>query len=174
MKFSESPLPGVYVVDLEPVADDRGFFARGWCKNEFEEHGLTANICQVNLSQNHFAGTLRGLHMQSAPYEEAKLVRCSRGTIFDVAVDMRKNSEHYLRWFGCELSAENRTALFVPKGFAHGYQTLSEDTDVYYLVSEFYAPGTEVGFRFDDPKIGISWPTDIREISDKDRSWELL
>lgn len=174
MIFKETPLPGVFQVDLQPASDDRGFFARGWCKNEFVEHGLTAEINQVNVSHNHLAGTLRGLHMQTDPHGEAKLVRCVRGEIFDVAVDMRESSPTYLQWVGCELSAENRSALFIPEGFAHGYQTLTDDTEVFYLISEFYAPGSEVGFRYDDPKIGIEWPTDVQVISDKDKAWRML
>lgn len=174
MKFEETSLPGVFLIDLEPASDDRGFFARAWCQKEFADHGLTARISQVNLSQNHRTGTLRGLHMQTEPHAEAKLVRCIRGTIFDVAIDMRKSSPTYLQWTGHELSAENRSALFIPEGFAHGYQTLSEDTEVFYLISEFYAPGAEAGFRYDDPKIGIEWPMDVREISDKDANCPLL
>ena len=174
MIFKESSLSGVFVVDLKPAKDDRGFFARGWCQKEFADHGLTSSLCQVNISHNHEAGTLRGLHMQTAPYEEAKLVRCVRGAIFDVAVDMRKTSPNYLQWIGYELSAENRTALFIPHGFAHGYQTLTDDTEVFYLISEFYAPGAEAGIHYDDPKIGIDWPIDVSTISEKDKNWALL
>ena len=174
MKFEETALQGLMLVDLEFASDNRGFFARGWCKNEFSEQGLTAEISQVNISQNKVAGTLRGLHMQREPHAEAKLVRCSRGSIFDVAVDMRESSPTYLQWSGHELSADNRRALFVPEGFAHGYQTLSDDAEVFYLASEFYAPGAEAGFRFDDPRIGIEWPRDVVVISDKDASWPLL
>lgn len=174
MKFSETELPGVYQIDLQEISDERGFFARGWCATEFAEHGLAANISQINVSQNHAAGTVRGMHMQIAPHEEAKLVRCSRGAIFDVAVDMRPSSAHYLQWFGCELSASNRRALFVPEGFAHGYQTLCDDTEVFYLVSESYAPGAEFGFRYDDPKVAIRWPGEFNVVSDKDRQWSPL
>lgn len=174
MKFEESPLPGVFIIDLEPAEDDRGFFARGWCQKEFSDHGLTSELRQVNISQNHGIGTLRGLHMQSAPHEEAKLVRCSRGKIYDVAVDMRKTSPNYLQWFGHELSSENRTALYIPRGFAHGYQTMTDDSEVFYLISDFYAPGAEIGFRYDDPKIGINWPGEVLAMSDKDRNIPLL
>lgn len=174
MNFEETSLPGVFLIGLEPASDERGFFARGWCQREFAEHGLTAEISQVNISQNHKAGTLRGLHMQSKPHEEAKLVRCSRGRIFDVAIDMRASSPTYLQWTGHELSAENRNALFIPKGFAHGYQTLTDDAEVFYLISEFYAPGAEAGFRYDDPKIGIEWPVDVEEISEKDQALPFL
>jgi dTDP-4-dehydrorhamnose 3,5-epimerase len=174
MKFEETSLPGVFLVDQQAASDDRGFFARGWCKKEFSDQGLAADICQVNFSQNHLAGTLRGLHMQTDPHGEAKLVRCTRGSIFDVAVDMRESSPAYLHWLGFELSAENRSALFIPEGFAHGYQTLSDNTEVFYLVSEFYTPGAEVGFRYDDPKIGVEWPVDVQVISDKDKAWPLL
>jgi dTDP-4-dehydrorhamnose 3,5-epimerase len=174
MKFEETKLPGVFLVDLESANDNRGFFARGWCKKEFADHGLTAEINQVNVSQNHLAGTLRGLHMQTEPYGEAKLVRCISGSIFDVAVDMRESSPTYLQWSGHELSAENRRALFIPEGFAHGYQTLADDTEVFYLVSEFYAPGAEAGYRYNDPRIGIEWPADVIVISEKDAGWPLL
>lgn len=174
MKFEETSLPGVFLIGLEPAGDDRGFFARTWCRREFAEHGLTAEIDQVNVSQNNLAGTLRGMHMQTAPYAEAKLVRCIRGTVFDIAVDMRESSESYLHWVGYELSDKNRNALFIPEGFAHGYLTLTDDTEVFYLASESYAPGAEAGFRYNDPKIGIEWPADINVISDKDAAWPLL
>jgi dTDP-4-dehydrorhamnose 3,5-epimerase len=174
MKFNETTLPGVFLIDLELASDDRGFFARGWCKKEFADHGLTAEISQVNISQNHHAGTLRGLHMQSEPHAEATLVRCSRGSIFDVAVDMRESSSTYLQWTGHELSAENRSALFIPKGFAHGYQTLTDDSEVFYLISEFYAPGLEAGFHHADPKIGIEWPAAVNVISEKDANCPYL
>lgn len=174
MQFEETSLPGVFIVDLNLLSDDRGFFARGWCAKEFADHDLSANISQVNVSQNHLAGTVRGLHMQAAPHEEAKLVRCVRGRIYDVAVDMRESSPTYLQSIGCELSAENRRALFIPKGFAHGYQTLTDDTEVFYLISEFYQPGAESGFRYDDPRIGIEWPRDVTVISEKDTTWPLL
>lgn len=174
MKFDETTLPGVFLVDLQPSVDDRGFFARGWCQNEFANHGLTANISQVNISQNHQAGTIRGLHLQMAPHAEAKLVRCSKGRIFDVAIDMRPSSPTYLHWVGHELSDRNRSALFIPEGFAHGYQTLTDDTEVFYLISESYAPGAEAGFRYDDPRIGIKWPMKVKSISDKDANWPFL
>ena len=174
MKFEETSIPGVFLIDLEPASDERGFFARGWCHREFAEHGLTARICQVNLSQNHKSGTLRGLHMQAEPHNEAKLVRCTRGSIFDVAVDMRSASPTYLQWVGYELSDENRSALFIPEGFAHGYQTLTDNAEVFYLISEFYAPGAEAGVRYDDPKIGIEWPLDVEVISEKDSNLPFL
>lgn len=174
MKFEKTSLPDVLLVDIEPIRDTRGFFARSWCQREFADLGLNAEISQVNISQSHYAGTLRGLHYQTAPFEEAKLVRCNRGRIFDVAVDMRESSPSFLQWTGHELSVDNHRGLFIPKGFAHGYQTLVNDSEILYLNSEFYAPGAEAGFRYDDPKIGIEWPHEVKFISDKDKAWPLL
>jgi len=171
MIFTETSLPGIYLIDIEPVEDSRGFFARGWCRKEFEEHGLDTSVNQMNISHNPDAGTLRGLHYQQEPYAEAKTVRCVRGAVFDVAVDMRESSPNYLQWIGHELSAENHRSLYIPKGFAHGYQTLVPDTELLYSVSEFYAPGSEVGIRYDDPALAIEWPAPVLVISDKDASW---
>jgi dTDP-4-dehydrorhamnose 3,5-epimerase len=174
MIFREASLPGVYVIDLEPMEDSRGFFSRGWCRKEFEKNGLTAEIKQINVSYNRDAGTLRGLHLQQEPFAEAKTVRCTSGAIFDVAVDMREASPGYLQWCGIELSASNHRSLYVPEGFAHGYLTLTPDTEVMYGVSEFYAPGAESGMRYDDPAIGIRWPAEVVVISDKDAAWPFL
>ena len=174
MIFDETSLPGVFLIGLESASDERGFFARGWCRGEFADHGLTAEISQVSISQSYKSGTLRGLHLQTEPHAEAKLVRCTRGCIFDVAVDMRESSPTYLHWTGHELSAANRNGLFIPEGFAHGYQTLTDDAEVFYLISEYYAPGAEEGFRYDDPKIGIDWPMEVNVISKKDTAWPLL
>lgn len=171
MKFTESSLPGCYVIDIEPHRDDRGFFARAWCRNEFEAVGLNGALCQANLSFNAAEGTLRGMHYQLEPHGEAKLVRCTRGAIFDVAVDLRSDSPTFGQWFGAELSEENRRMLYVPESFAHGFQTLCDDTEVYYLVSEFYTPGAERGARYDDPAFGIEWPREVTAISEKDSSW---
>lgn len=171
MKFSETKLPGCTIVDVEPVSDARGFFARAWCSREFAEHGLHAELRQANLSYSPRRGTLRGLHWQAPPNSEAKLIRCTRGAVLDVAVDLRPDSPTYLRWVGVELAAESRRMLFVPEHFAHGFQTLEDDTEVHYLVSEAYAPEAERGARWDDPAFGIEWPLPVAAISDKDSGW---
>jgi len=174
VRFEETPLAGAFVIELEPHADDRGFFARAYCAREFEEHGLEPRVVQANLSYNRSKGTLRGMHYQAPPAGEAKLVRCIRGAIHDVIVDLRPDSPTYLQHVGVDLTAENRRALFVPALFAHGFQTLEDEVEVFYQVSEFYTPGAERGLRHDDPALGISWPLEVSEISDKDRSWDLL
>jgi len=174
MIFNESSLPGVYTIDIELLEDTRGFFARAWCRKEFEAHDLDAAISQANISFNPHAGTLRGLHYQREPHSEAKTIRCVRGAVFDVAVDMRDSSPNYLQWIGHELSAENHRSLYIPKGFAHGYLTLVADTELYYSVSDFYEPDAEVGIRYDDPALAIKWPTPVLVISDKDASWPNL
>ena len=171
MKFIETPLADAYLIELEPMADERGFFARGWCSREFEEHGLAANIVQANVSFNHNAGTLRGMHYQVAPHEETKLVRCTSGALYDVIIDMRPTSATFEQWYGVELSAENRKMLYVPHGFAHGYQTLIDGTEAFYQVSEFYAPGAEQGIRYNDARFAIEWPLPVQVISGKDENW---
>ena len=153
MKFAETPVAGVVVVDLELLPDERGFFARAWERAAFAEHGFATALEQVNVAFNDRAGTLRGLHFQLPPHEDAKLVRCIRGSLWDVAVDLRPESSTYRRWFGLELSADNRRALYIPEGCAHGYQTLVDDTEAMYLHSAPYAPGSEGGARFDDPGV---------------------
>jgi len=171
MIFKETTLPGVYLVDIKPIKDSRGFFARSWCQDEFEAHDLDAVITQVNMSFNPHAGTLRGLHYQREPHAEAKTVRCVRGAIFDVAVDMRESSPNYRQWVGHELSADNRISLYVPKGFAHGYLTLAPDTELLYSASAFYAADSEVGIRYNDPALAIEWPEPVQVISEKDETW---
>jgi dTDP-4-dehydrorhamnose 3,5-epimerase len=171
MIFTETALPGAYVIDIEARADERGYFARGWCEREFREHGITAAPVQVNLSYNHRAGTLRGMHYQRAPWAESKLVRCTRGAIYDVIIDLRPESPTYRRWIGVELGEETARMLFVPEGFAHGFVTLADATAVTYQVSQFYTPGAEAGIRWDDPAFAIEWPVPVRVISEKDRSW---
>jgi dTDP-4-dehydrorhamnose 3,5-epimerase len=172
MIFTETELPGAFVVDLERREDDRGFFARAWCANEFSDHGLNTRLVQANLSFNDREGTLRGMHFQGEPVAEAKLIRCTRGSIFDAIVDLRADSPTFKRWIGVELSADNRRALYVPEGFAHGYQTLEPETETFYLVSEYYTPEAEGGVRWDDPAFGIEWPNpESPLLSDKDRSW---
>ena len=174
MKFTETPLEGAFVVDVDLFADDRGFFCRAFSAREFEEVGLEHQLVQANLSQNKFTGTLRGMHYQVAPDDEAKLVRCIRGALFDQIVDLRPGSSTYLKSFGVELSAENRRAIYIPRGFAHGYQTLQNETEAFYQVTNFYAPGAEKGLRYDDPAIDLSWPMPINEISEKDKNWPSL
>ncbi|HMQ29542.1 MAG TPA: dTDP-4-dehydrorhamnose 3,5-epimerase [Chloroflexaceae bacterium] len=171
MIFTETELKGAYIVDIERREDDRGFFARTWCQQEFEAHGLVARIVQANTSYNKRKGTLRGMHYQNAPFAETKLVRAVRGAIYDVIVDLRPDSPTYRRWIGVELTADNRRALFVPEGFAHGFQTLEDDTDVAYQVSAFYTPGAEGGARYNDPAFDIQWPLPVSVISDKDAAW---
>ncbi|MGH8915959.1 MAG: dTDP-4-dehydrorhamnose 3,5-epimerase [Acidimicrobiia bacterium] len=171
MIFTETPLPGAFVIDLEMRQDERGFFARAWGEDEFREHGLETRVAQCNMSYNYEAGTLRGLHYQLPPHCEVKLVRCTRGAIWDVIVDLREGSPTYKAWFGLELTADNRRMLYVPEQFAHGYLTLTPGTEIFYQVSEFYSPGHEAGIRWDDPAIRITWPEmEVRVISDKDAS----
>jgi dTDP-4-dehydrorhamnose 3,5-epimerase len=172
VKFTPTPLAGACIIELQQLPDERGFFARQWCQHEFEAQGLTARIAQANVSYNHTAGTLRGMHYQIAPHQESKLVRCTAGAIFDVIVDLRKDSETYLQWFGAELTAENRKMLFVPEDFAHGFQTLADHTEVTYQVSQFYTPGAEQGMRYNDPTVNIEWPREVTIISGKDAEWD--
>ena len=169
MIFTESPLPGACLVDMELLSDERGFFARAYCEDEFAAHDLGPPLRQCSVSYNGHKGTLRGLHYQSAPHEEHKLVRCTAGAIFDVIVDIRPQSRHYRQWFGTELSAQNRRALFIPGGFAHGFITLTDDTEAYYLVDEFYAPECERGIRWNDSRFSIPWPIEPVVISKKDQ-----
>lgn len=172
MIFTPTELAGAWVVSLDRREDDRGFFARTWCEEELRGHGLDARIAQCNMSSNPRAGTLRGMHYQAPPSAEVKLVRCVRGAIVDVIVDLRAGSPTFARWIAVELTAANARALYVPEGFAHGFQTLVDDTDVAYSVSRPYAPGMERGLRWDDPAIGISWPeADARILSEKDAGW---
>lgn len=174
MRFVEQSIPGVYVLEPELRSDDRGAFARLYCARELEAHGLPPLGAQTNFSFNRRKGTVRGLHYQIPPATEAKLVRCTRGAIFDVLVDMRPGSPTRLRWVGVELTEDNRLEVFVPGGFAHGYMALTDGAEATYQTSEFYAPGQERGVRPDDPRLGITWPMDIAVISEKDASWPLL
>ncbi len=171
MIFAETKLRGAYIVDVQKHEDSRGFFARTWCQNEFAEYGLDASLVQSNVSFNDARGTLRGMHYQKAPHQETKLVRCTRGGVFDVAVDLRSDSSTFLQWVGVQLTPENHRMLYIPKGFAHGFQTFDDNTEVTYLVSDFYAPEAEGGLRWDDSRVGIDWPLEITEISGKDRNW---
>lgn len=171
MIFTKGPLPDTYIIDPDKKQDDRGFFARAFCEREFAEHGLAPRMVQTNVSFNARRGTLRGLHFQREPHREVKLVRCTRGALYDVIVDVRPDSAAYGEWMGVELSAETHRMLYVPEGFAHGFLTLEADTEVTYQVSAFYTPGAEGGLRYDDPALAIDWPAAVRVISDKDRSW---
>lgn len=171
MRFTETKLKGAFVVEIDKLTDDRGFFARSWCRKEFEAHGLSGRVAQANVSFNRKKGTLRGLHYQIAPYTECKLVRCTRGAVYDAIIDLRPDSPTYKQWTGIELTADNYTMMFIPEDFAHGYQTLSDETEVTYQISEFYTPGSEKGIRFDDPAFNIKWPLKVTTISDKDMTW---
>ena len=172
VKFVATKLRDAFVLELERHEDERGFFARAWCRDEFEDHGLVPELAQSSISRNSRAGTLRGMHFQTAPHEEAKLVRCTAGAIFDVIVDLRPDSPTYAQWFGVELEAELGNALYVPKGFAHGFQTLVDETDVLYMISDPYVPESASGVRWDDPAFAIEWPhAETRTISERDRAW---
>jgi dTDP-4-dehydrorhamnose 3,5-epimerase len=174
VRFKPTGLAGAYLIHLEPRVDERGLFARAFCAQEFGAQGLETSYVQSNISTNARAGTVRGLHFQRAPQAEVKLVRCVKGAIYDVVVDMRAGSPTYLRWFGAELSDTNGVAMYVPKGFAHGYQALSDDASVFYMVSAFYTPQAEGGLCFDDPRLAITWPQAVSDVSDKDARWPLL
>jgi dTDP-4-dehydrorhamnose 3,5-epimerase len=170
--FEETPLRGAYVIDLERLADDRGFFARTWCQREFAERGLETRIVQMSISFNTSAGTLRGLHYQAAPHAEVKLVRCIAGAIFDVIVDLRPQSPTFRRSFSVTLSADTRRMLYIPREFAHGFQTLADQTEVEYQMSEFYDPDASRGVRWNDPAFGIDWPpAESRIMNDRDRTY---
>lgn len=168
MIFTETELKGAYLIDLDKHEDERGFFARAWCVDEFEKLGLNSRLLQCNISFNKKLGTLRGLHYQSAPYQEAKIVRCTMGALYDVIVDLRDYSPTFKKWFSVELTALNRRALYVPEGFAHGFQTLVDNTEVFYQMSEFFHPECARGVRWDDPAFGIVWPVSDAIISKKD------
>lgn len=172
MIFSDTDLPGLLVIDIEPIEDDRGFFARTWCRREFEERGLDTRVAQCSVALNKLRGTLRGLHLQRPPHAEVKLIRCTRGAVYDVIVDLRPDSPTYTRWAAFELSEANGRMLYVPEGLAHGYQTLTDSTETTYQISEFYEPESADGVRWDDPAFGIEWPaTERRILSERDRSW---
>ena len=171
MIFTETDLKGAFVVDIEKHQDERGFFARSWCWREFEALGLNPKLAQCNISFNPHKGTLRGMHYQAKPFEEAKLVRCTRGSLHDVIVDLRSDSPSYKKSLGVVLTAENRRMLYVPQGFAHGFLTLENDTEVFYQISEFYMPESQRGFRWNDPAIAITWPAEVEFISDRDRNY---
>jgi dTDP-4-dehydrorhamnose 3,5-epimerase len=171
MRFTELPIQGAYLVDVDRIGDDRGFFGRLWCQRELEDMGLNGTIVQSNVGISVKAGTTRGLHFQTAPHSEVKFVRCSRGVMYDVIVDLRKDSPTFKKWFGIELTAENCRMLYVPEGCATGYQTLVDNTEMYYHTTAFYAPDFATGVRHDDPAFGIEWPLPVSVMSDNDKNW---
>jgi len=174
MKFTPTAISGAFLIDLEPRGDERGFFARTFCANEFRAHGINANVAQCNVCYNKHQGTVRGMHYQIAPATETKLIRCLRGAIHDVIIDLRPESPSFMRQVAVELSAANRRALFVPALCAHGYQTLTDDTEVFYQTGEFYAPECERGLRHGDPALQLEWPLPVTMLSEKDAQWPLL
>lgn len=174
MIFTETKLPGAYIIDVKKVEDERGFFARSYCQREFEALGLNTNAVQSNISYNKKRGTLRGLHVQLPPFGETKTIRCTRGSLYDVIVDLRQDSPTYLQWTGVELTAASYRMLYVPEGFGHSYITLEDDTEAVYQVTGFYNPKAERGFRWDDPAFGIQWPIEPVVISEKDRAHPLF
>ena len=171
MIFHETELRGVFEIHLEPRSDERGFFARSWCQKEYESHGLNPRLVQCNVSFNLHKGTMRGVHYQVAPYGEAKVVRCTQGAIYDVAVDLRRESPTFKDWVGVTLTAENRHMLYIPEGFAHGFLTLEDNAEIFYQMSEFYHPESARGIRWNDPAFGIKWPAEVRVISERDRTY---
>lgn len=171
MIFTETRIKGAFIVDILRLEDERGFFGRSWCMDEFKEHGLNNQLAQCNISFNKKRGTLRGIHYQAAPYEEAKLVRCTMGEIYDVIIDLRPNSPTFTNWIAMELTAENRRALYIPEGFAHGFQTLTDNTEVFYQMSEKHHPDAARGLRWNDPMFNVSWPVNTMVISEKDNNY---
>jgi dTDP-4-dehydrorhamnose 3,5-epimerase len=171
MRFLETKVNGAFLIEPDPVGDARGKFMRTFCAEEFSRHGLETNFIQHSLSCSAAAGTLRGMHFQRPPHEEVKVVRCSAGVIFDVVLDLRPASPTFGRWQGFELSAENKNQLYIPKGCAHGFQSLCDDVEVNYLISDLYTPAAASGVRYDDPRFGLEWPLPLVVISDRDRAW---
>jgi len=170
MIFKETKLKGAFLVDVEKRGDDRGFFARVFCQHEFVARGLNTRVSQANISYSKLKGTLRGMHFQRAPFQETKLVRCTKGALYDVIVDLRPESATFKQWIGAERTADNHAMLYVPEGFGHGFQTLVDHTEVTYMVSEFYAPHSEGGVRYNDPAFGIEWPGEVTVLSEKDQN----
>lgn len=175
MTFTETDVAGAYIIDCNKLTDERGFFARSLCSKELSDRKLECNFVQSNISLNHHKYTLRGMHMQANPFGEVKLIRCTRGSVFDAFVDLRPNSPTYGKWAGAELTADNHRSLYIPKGCAHGYQTLVDNSEVFYFVSTAYHPESERGYRWNDPAFGIQWPhTKNALLSEKDQTWPLL
>jgi dTDP-4-dehydrorhamnose 3,5-epimerase len=174
MIFTETALKGAYVIDLKTIEDERGFFARSFCRNEFAAYGLKTEVAQCNVSFNKNKGTLRGMHFQLQPKAEAKLVRCTRGEIFDVIIDLRPDSPTYCQWVSVELNADNHQSIYIPEGFAHGFQTLQGNSEVFYQMFTLYSPEHATGFRWDDPEFGIAWPLPVSSIAERDLAFPLL
>lgn len=174
MKFCELSLKGAFLIELEKIEDTRGFFVRSWDKEIFEKKGLNSNLFQCNISFNKKKGTVRGMHFQKSPYEEAKLIRCTKGSAFEVIIDIREDSESFHKWTFVEMSEERLEMLFVPEGFALGFQTLRDNTELFYQMSEYFHPESSGGIKWNDPKIGIKWPLECTVISKKDESFDLL
>jgi dTDP-4-dehydrorhamnose 3,5-epimerase len=171
MIFTETKLKGAYIIDIKRIEDQRGFFGRAWCQEEFEAHNLNPHAVQMNVGFSIKKGTLRGMHFQKAPWEEAKLARCTLGAIYDVIIDLRPDSPTHKQWLGVELSADNHRMLYIPEGCAHGYQTLTDNAEMYYLTTQFYAAEFAAGVRYNDPAFGIVWPIPVEVISEKDEIW---
>lgn len=171
MRFTKTKLAGTYIIDLVRLEDERGFFGRSWCQREFNENGLNSRLVQCNISFNIKQGTIRGMHYQIHPHEEAKLVRCTRGAIYDVIIDLRPHSSTFKNWFAVELTAENRRAFYIPEGIAHGFQTLTNNAEVFYQMSEFHHPNAGMGIRWNDPEFNIEWPIKNIVISEKDNNY---
>jgi dTDP-4-dehydrorhamnose 3,5-epimerase len=171
MRFTKTNLEGAWLVDLNQLDDERGFFARSFCQREFSEHGMNPRVAQCNISYNRKKGTLRGMHFQTIPYQEAKLVQCTQGSIYDVIIDLRADSQTFGQSFGIVLSAAEYRMLYIPEGFAHGFLTLEDHTNVYYLMSEFYAPECARGFRWNDPTFKVAWPEKVQVISERDAGY---
>ncbi len=171
MIFTETPLAGAFVIDLEPIEDDRGFFARAWAQDEFSTHGLNPTVAQTNMSKTLRAGTFRGFHWQDPPHGEAKTVRCISGSVYNCIIDMRPSSPTYRAWFGVELSEANLRMLYIPEQFANGFLIIEDDTVLLYNVSRAFEPGNERGIRYDDPAIGVRWPSPVTHVSEKDKAW---
>jgi dTDP-4-dehydrorhamnose 3,5-epimerase len=169
--IGDTGFSGLYLIELERIEDERGMFARSFCMAELGAAGIDFPIVQANISFNNFSGTVRGMHFQRDPHAEGKIVRCTRGALFDVVIDLRPGSETFCQWFGTELNADNRSALLIPPGFAHGFQTLSDATEVHYLMSAAYSPESASGVRYDDPAFAVEWPIAVSSISEKDRQW---
>ena len=174
MKFEKTNLQGAYIVSLQLIQDERGSFARTYCKKEFEEIGHTKEFVQINQSYNKLKGTIRGMHFQLPPYQEIKLIRCIKGSVLDIIIDLRKNSNTFLHYFSVELSAENKKAMYVPENFAHGFQTLEDNTELIYQHTEFYTPQADAGIRYNDPALKISWKLPPVMVSDKDMRYTLI
>lgn len=170
MIFTETKLKGAFLVEIKKLEDERGFFGRAWCQKEFEEHGINTTIRQINTSASVKKGTIRGMHYQIDPYQESKFIRCTRGSVYDVIIDLRPDSPTFMQWVGHELSESNYRMVYVPGNFAHGVVSLEDNSEIYYPVSEFYTPGAERGLRYNDPAFNIEWPIEITEVSDKDKS----